>query len=169
MLLMEIHNKKGTYAGVRFDDATTDAVLRYIDENNIPNGLNPSSMHTTLLYSRKFLPDYEAQGTIDPAYEGTPTTFDVWQSTSDDGSSSNCLVIKYDCPELTKRHEYLMKTHGATYDFPDYTPHITLSYNIGNMDIKKLPSILDILPTINVVSEYQEDLDLDWAATKGHK
>jgi hypothetical protein len=169
MLLTELQTNKGTYAGVKFDTPTTTAVLKYIKDNDIPNGLLPKDMHSTLLYSRKFLPEYEALGNIDPMFTGTPTTFDVWKSTSEDGSSSNCLVIKYDCPELKERHEYLMKKHDATFDFPDFTPHITLSYNIGDMDIDKLPSILDTLPVIHIAKEYQEDLDLDWASTKGHK
>jgi hypothetical protein len=45
---------------------------------------------------------------------------------------------------------------GATYDFPDYKCHITLSYDIGDLTVDDLhkpdfPIILD--------HEYKEDLD----------
>lgn len=163
MLLMELKQEKGTYSGVKFDDKTTDAILTYIKTNKIPNGLPANKMHSTVLYSRKFLPDYKPAGDYDKALEGVPTNFDIWPSTNDDGTTSNCLVLKYDCDDLVKRHKDLMDEHQATYDFPNYEPHITLSYDIGNIKTTKLPDIKGILPTITIVHEYGEDLDLSWS------
>lgn len=167
MKLFELKEQKGTYAGVKFDDKTNDTVLKYIKNNKIPNGLPADKMHSTILYSRKFLPSYKPAGEYDEIMKGTPTSFDVWPSSNEDGSSANCLVLKYDCSELAKRHKELMDEHNATYDFPKYEPHITLSYDIGNLDIKKLPDIKGVLPFINIVKEYGEDLDLSWSQTKG--
>jgi hypothetical protein len=78
-------------------------------------------------------------------------------------------VLKYDCKDLNKRHKELMDEHKATYDFPKYEPHVTLSYDIGDLDIKQLPDIKELLPVINVIHEYGEDLDLSWSQTKGTK
>ena len=166
---MELNQNKGTYSGVKFDDNTVNAVLKYIKDNKIPEGLPGNKLHSTVLYSRKYLPDYSPAGDYDEALEGTPTTFDVWPSENDDGTTSKCLVLKYDCKGLNKRHKELMDEHKATYDFPKYEPHITFSYNIGDLDIKKLPDIKSVLPNIKVVHEYGEDLDLNWAITKGTK
>lgn len=167
MKLMEITQQKGTYAGVRFSSKTKKLIKQYCDENNIPKAISPDKMHTTVLYSRKYLPDYEAAGNYPKPLIGTPTSFDVWKSNNEDGSSANCLVIEYDCPELTKRHDDLMEEHGATYDYDNYKTHITLSYDIGDMDIKDLPDFKKTVPTIEIVSEYQEELDLSWAKNKG--
>jgi hypothetical protein len=60
-----------------------------------------------------------------------------------------------------------MSDHKATYDFPKYEPHITLSYDIGDMDIKKLPNMFDTVPFINITTEYSEDLDLSWSQNNG--
>ncbi len=161
MLLNEIKvDKKGTYAGVRFSEGTKRAIEGYIKDNKIPNGIVPSKMHTTLLYSRKHLPDYNPTGKYDKPLIGTPTTFDVWKSSNEDGNDTSCLVLEYDCPELVKRHKFLMDEHEATYDYPKYKTHITLSYDIGDMNIKDLPKFTD---DIEIESEYKEDLDLSWS------
>jgi hypothetical protein len=164
MKLHEVANKKGTYAGVRFSEKTTEALQKYIKDNNIPNGLASNKMHTTLLYSRKFLPDYTAPGVYDAPMVGKLGDFDVWKSNNEDGDEqTNCLIVEYDCPELNNRHEYLMRVHGATFDYPHYKTHITLSYNIGDLDIEKLPDIKKVIPQVEIVSEYQEELNLNWA------
>lgn len=162
---------RGTYAAVKFDKSTVDALHDYIQENQIPNPIAPSKMHTTLLYSRKYCPDYVAQGTISPPWSGEPLGLDVWETRGKlrDDPVKRCLVLKYKCDTLSKRHEQLMKENDATYDFPEYTPHITLSYDIGDMDIEDLPDVTKFLGTIKIVSEYGEDLDLDWGKTKATK
>lgn len=159
--LFEQQDKKGTYAGVKFDEQTIEAISQYIKQHKIPNGIDKNKLHTTLLYSRKYLPNYKSQGQIDPPFIGTPTQLQVWESQPDEnGKTSNCLVLKYQCNALYQRHKKLMSQHGATYDFDEYDPHITLSYDIGKFKHKKLP-----LPECDIVitSEYQEELDLSWA------
>lgn len=162
---------KGTYAAVTFDSSTTDAIAKYIADNDIPNPIATGKMHCTVLYSRKYLPDYEAQGKIDPPWIGHPEKLEVWESKGKlrDEEPKRCLVMKFTCDKLSARHKELMDEHQATYDFPEYKTHITLSYDIGDMDESKLPSIKDAVDQIKIVEEYSEDLDLDWAKTKGTK
>lgn len=168
--LVEEKQEKGTYAGVRFDTETKKTIHKYMSDNNLPNSVRPDKLHTTLLYSRKYLPNYKAAGKLEHFLSGKPIGFEVWPTRPTDGSKpGRCLVLRYDSPELEKRHEQLMKEHDATYDFPDYKPHITLSYDIGDLDEKKFPDIKKYLKEITIVEEYREDLDLDWAKNKGVK
>lgn len=167
--IKDVKPTKGTYAGVRFSETTKKAIAKYIKDNKIPNGISPNKMHTTLLYSRKYLPNYKPAGEYKKLMTGVPTEFDVWKSKNEDGSSTNCLVIEYNCPALDERHKELMKEHKATFDYPTFKTHITLSYDIGNMKIKDLPDFKDTCPVIQIVSEYGEDLDLSWAQNKGTK
>lgn len=164
MKLVEIHEQttRGTYAGCKFNPTTVAQLAAFTAEHNIPNAVDSSKFHSTILYSRKYLPNYSAAGKYPTPLVGTFTKFDVWQSK--DGA--NCLVLEYSCPELVKRHNELMATHGATYDFPNYKTHVTLSYNIGDFDWKHLPAYSHKLL---ISEEYQEDLDLDWATTQGNK
>jgi len=152
--------QKGTYAGVRFDAKTLNNIRDFTKKNNVPNVVPRKKIHTTLLYSRKYLPNYEAQGEINPPMEGQPLKFEVWDSQpDDDGNVKKCLVLSYKCDELTKRHNFLMKEHKATYDYDSYKPHITFSYDVGDFDYKNLPAFTN---PITIVSEYKEDLNLDW-------
>ena len=163
-IITETNDMRGTYAGTYFDINTVESIRDYITENKIPKPVNLSKLHTTLLYSRKFLPDYKAAGKYETPMIGTPTELVVWKTKGDDGSEpANCLVMKYECPDLVKRHQELMKTHGATYDYDEYNPHITLSYDIGDMDITTLPNVVEAIKQVVIGEEYGEDLHLDWA------
>lgn len=52
-----------------------------------------------------------------------------------------------------------MAENNATYDYPIFQPHITLTYNYTGKDIANLPTIdFDII----LGEEYVEDLNLDW-------
>lgn len=170
MKWQDLNEKKepdGTYAAVNFSKETTDGIKKYITDNDIPNGLDESKMHTTIIYSRKYDGSFKAQGKINPAWIGKPTKLDVWKTRpKDGGEGSNCLVLQFDCKEMNDRHEELMKEYKFTYDFPEYKTHISLSYDIGDMDWKKLP---DFNGKIEIIEEYQEDLNLDWAKEKGLK
>lgn len=74
-------------------------------------------------------------------------------------SGENVLVMKLISQELQDRHNYLMETYGATYDFPVYHPHVTLSYNYtDNVAVGISPFTNKII----LGMEYVEDLDLKW-------
>ena len=154
-------SQKGTYAAVRFSDDTKTAIKEYIEEHDIPNATPNDKLHCTLLYSRKHCPDYEPQGKIEPMLRGKPGAFQVWEGQpDDDGNKPNCLVMEFDCAKLTARHKELMDEHKATFDYPEYKTHVTFSYDIGDMDVDDLPAYNG---PIEIVEEYSEDLDLDWA------
>ncbi len=164
--ILEEQETKGTYAAVKFDPATKAAIEKWVENNEVPNPLDFSKLHCTLLYSRKYCPDYEPQGEIDPPWVGTPTGLEVWESRGKlrDEDPKRCLVMTFDCDKLHDRHKELMDEHEATYDFPSYKTHVTLSYDIGDFDEKTLPNIAEAIKELLIVEEYGEDLDLDWAA-----
>lgn len=160
--IMESKTTKGTYAAVTFNRNTNKLIHDYIKETKLPNAVRPDRLHTTLLYSRKYVPEFKAQGKIDPPWIGEPESFDVWESQE----GARCLVLKYSCKKLEQRHKELMDKYDATYDFLTYQPHITFSYDIGDIDPADLPDVRKFVGDIEIVEEYDEDLDLDWAATK---
>lgn len=154
-------DKKGTYAGVKFSTASINNIQKYIENNNIPNAVPKNKLHTTLLYSRKHLPNYEPAGKLEPILTAKPSKFAIWPSQPDEnGEPNNCLVLEYDCSDLTKRHKDLMKEHDGEYDWDDYKTHVTFSYNVKDLDVKDLPPFEDEL---EITEEYGEDLNLDWA------
>lgn len=168
MTLNELAAPLGTYAAVKFSKKTIDCLLRFCLENGIKNALSASKFHTTLLYSRKHLPDLDINGDLSTPVIGTPSEVVVWETRSKnkDDKTDRCLVLKYKCKALSDRHTQLMDEHGGTYDFDEYQPHITLSYDIGDMDIDHLQDKIKALCDIEIVSEYCEDLELEWNKKK---
>ena len=143
-------SKKGTYAAVRPDVSSAKSLTDLMTKHGVPNPEPADKLHSTLLYSRKNLPKYTPDTSI--SHESDSHKLEVWPTKS----GKNCLVMKMNAPSLESRHKELMYKHKATYDYPEYKPHISLSYDIGDFDINK---IKDIPKKMKFTNEYQEELD----------
>lgn len=170
MLLKQLYEgperrRPGTYAGVRFDPDTIERLQELQSDLGIPEPLGADDFHSTLLYSRRFCPNYKALGELTPVATSDETDFtlEIWPSNS---GEKNVLVLKYTCEWLQNRHDELMAEHNATWDFPDYIPHITLSYNVGEWTPDDYTVSLGRDKPIVIVKEYQEVLDLEWSEDK---
>ena len=170
--LLEKRQKSGTYAGVRFSPSTNKLIHKFVNTYSIPNAVKPNKLHTTVLLSRKPCPNYKPLGKLLPPMYGEAEEFVVWPTRGENGPPSKCLVLKYKCPELSDRHTSLMKQHEATYDYDEYVPHVTLSYDIGDdFDIASLnkANILNSLNKLEIAEEYYEPLDEGGWADKATK
>ncbi len=150
--------KGGTYAGYRFNKDDVDNLLKWVSENNIPNQVD--DIHCTLLYSKKPCPDYNPLGNLKQPFTVGLSKPKNWTHTPD---SEGVLVFELDAPEMVKRHKELMKEHDASYDFDEYVPHITISYNVGkDFDVSKLSPLPSNTRKLQVIEEYAEQLDEEW-------
>lgn len=71
------------------------------------------------------------------------------------GPEKNCLVMVLSCPELERRHLELRNRYGIQWDFPDYHPHITLSYDfVEGRQVLPTPNF-----PITLQEEYLEDFN----------
>lgn len=148
--------KKGTYSGGKFTKFLNEGLISFSKQNNIPNINNEP--HVTILFSRKHLPNYKGAGKV--SYKASVKDFHVFEG------ETKVLVLTLESPDLVNRHNELMTEHEATYDFPEYIPHVTLSYDLGDYNIDNLNiEDLDDLD-FTITEEYQEDLNLDWKNTK---
>lgn len=148
--------RTGTYAAVRVLDPTNKELNKFIKHSNIPSSSNSKERrkHVTLLYSRTHLPNFKPDPSL--IHIGRFQAFELFDMKPNQPDSAKCLVMKISCPTLSARFTTLMSLHPATYDFPTYQPHITLSYNIPrNFDVGTLvPFAGDII----LGEEYSEDL-----------
>lgn len=149
--------KKGTYVGVRLSKESIEKVLGIIKKLDVPEPVKESEMHLTVIFSRKHLPDFKPRGKLDEPIKIKAKKLDIFPSGDGD---SNVLVIIMDAPDLINRHEEIMDEHKATYDFPEFIPHMTLSYNCGDFDYKK-HNMGDLLGSLEIDREYEEELELD--------
>lgn len=146
----------GTYSGMRPSLQTNENISKFIEMNNIPNAVPSEKLHTTLLFSRIPCPEYVPLGKISPAIVAKPAALEVW----DTKNSKRALVLKLESPELTARHKALMAAHNASYDYAEYKPHITLSYDVGSTFDASNFTTPDFDLEFNV--EYYEPLNLSW-------
>jgi len=154
MRLYEVENTKGSYAAVKFSPETVKALEAYQYDNEIPNPLQPDEFHSTVMFSRKYIPEFKPADDIQE-WGGEFTKWGIFPS-----DDENALVLKYECHELKDRFNDIMSEYGATWDHDDFIPHITLSYNVGDLDTSKLPKYDG---PIVIVSEFTDDLDLGWS------
>jgi len=156
--LQEKYGTTGTYAALKFDQPSTDDIEAYQAHNKIPNPVPSDKLHVTLLYSRRHMAGFKPRGRLESLIKARVAGFDVWDT--QDGKKA--LVARLDAPELVARHRELMDKYNGTYDFPEYKPHTTLSYDVGpDFDHQNLPPFG---PVLTLDNEFGEDLDLDWKA-----
>lgn len=70
----------------------------------------------------------------------------------------NILVLKLDAPTISARHHELRESFGATHDYPDFTPHITLCYDFTGDYTALQPFTFQL----GFEAEEVRPLNLDW-------
>ena len=150
-------DKPGTFVGAHFSAESKAKFMEAMKAMDVPNPLNKTEMHLTLIYSRKNLPEFKARGKMDPPIVVKAKKLNIFPTKD----KVNALVVELDAPEMVARHESIMKEHGATYDYDKYIPHITLSYNCGDFDVDK-HNVAEILGSLEIIEEYDEELELEW-------
>lgn len=146
------NDKQPMYMAVRPDPTTIAYLQQVIKDHNIPSPHSAEKMHCTLIYSRTPTPIPQCQ--THRIYKANLSKFDVFNT--QDGK--RCLVAKLSSPDLIARHNELMIELDASYDHPTYLPHITLSYDIGDLDISVLNQSVTLNP-MYLLDEYYEILN----------
>lgn len=144
--------KNGTYIGLRPSEETKEGIVKLQKRLGIKNPVDPESLHTTLIYSKKGNPNvipYEKE------YYAYPLSLELF------GEEKNCLVLTLESSALDFRHEFLQHM-GLTHSFDSFKPHITLTYDYQGEDYdneylydEKGEPIIDIV----FDGEYVEPLD----------
>lgn len=99
------------------------------------NGLNipkPEQLHVTVCYSRQSF-DWSNIKPIQTNLTILPGNRSIKRL----GDGLEGIVLAIHSDHLQTRHRYF-KSRGASYDYPNYTPHITLSYENYDFQISKM-------------------------------
>lgn len=114
----------GTYVAARLSEETQSVISDIQDRVGLGlvNRVKPHKLHSTIQYSRKQIPWNDELGVSLPAIG----ELELWET-----SYGNTLVMHIGGEagdHLKKRHQMGIDI-GGTYDYDEYKPHITLSYN----------------------------------------
>lgn len=155
-MLLE-QDRQPWYVAVKpIDDYQIERLRSYALNLGVPNIIPAHKMHCTLLYSKRpcKMPDVRPER----LYLAKADELEVFHGS--DGK--RVLVVKLFCPELKIRHTQLMQETEGSYDYPDYIPHVTLSYDIGDTWV---PQEYAIIPAVDIDMslEYCQHIERDWS------
>ena len=150
-------DNRGTYAKLVPSLHTKEKLHSVANQINIENLVSQRSLHTTVIYSR-----VECSPPIDESNVKLPiiangSHFDIFNNP--DGSKS--LVVVLASSEMHTLHNKLMAEHNATYDYDEYHPHVTLSYDYTKTTLPE-QSAIDYLQNLEFDEMIVEELILDW-------
>lgn len=130
----------GSYGQLILSTESQNQLSAFIS-NQIASGVDPTTYHCTVMYSRVPVPESENVKVHLPihakakAYEIFPTK-----------TGTNCLVLLIDSDEITSLHNH-MNHLGASYDYPEYKPHVTLAadHDHTHLDLPDFDLVFDKL------------------------
>jgi 2'-5' RNA ligase len=131
-------HKDGTYVALEMSQESKDMLDNFVQMNlGLTERVDKKTYHITVIYSRTPVPSAEAllhMNTSIPV-EAQPVVYEIFPTKND----GHCLVMRIICPYATRINSQLER-EGATSDYPDYKPHITIAYDIKEkVDPNSLP------------------------------
>jgi 2'-5' RNA ligase len=142
-------HKDGTYVSMDLDEQSRQLLDNFVEMNlGLTERVDKSTYHITVIYSRTPVPDAESYLTAPSPLpvEATVTGYEVFPTKS----NGKCLVMRLDCPYGTRLNGELTKL-GATSDYPEYKPHLTIAYDMtqevdpSSLPLPQFPLVFDKL------------------------
>lgn len=130
-------HKDGTYVAFQLSKESRALLDNFVEMNlGLRERVDPSTFHITVIYSRTPVPtaeNYLRENSL--PVEALATGYEVFPTKND----GKCLVMRIVCPYATRLNSELGK-QGATSDYDEYKPHLTLAYDMAQeVDPHTLP------------------------------
>jgi phage-related protein (TIGR01555 family) len=139
--------------------------LAWAKSQGFADTLTADDLHVTVLYSRRPVDWLKAGDTWDQKPDGTlvvpPGGARMVEPLGDKGA----VVLLFNSSALAWRHEQLIRDIGASHDFSEYQPHVTITYaGTGDVDLAEVEPYRGELI---FGPEIFEEVDPDWAPKSG--
>jgi hypothetical protein len=105
-------------------------IIKWAKEQGFKTTLPASDLHVTVMFSKQAV-DWPEQD--DDMIKVRSTRDRMVTALGDQGA----VVLKFHSPTLTRRWAELCE-YGCTWDHDDYTPHVTLTFDVGDLDLSKV-------------------------------
>lgn len=147
MKLTEIAN--GTYASFQLSPASAKLLYDFCEEMRLPDRVEIDDYHCTIIYSHAPCPEVSQEDFNLPC-KAVPKGYKLL------GTEVVVLVLELECPNAEFLHNRFMEKHGATHDYDEYIPHITLTKSYYGTDLPADLPPFDIMFTGNTVEEIEK-------------
>jgi hypothetical protein len=118
--LFESAHPGGTYSSLIPSVESREELFAHCAKIGLENLVEPDEYHCTLIYSKVSCPDVAHEDFNLPC-KAMIIGFKVL------GAEKKVLVAELYCPNAARLHELFMEKHGATHDYPEYIPHVTIA------------------------------------------
>jgi hypothetical protein len=118
--LFESYHPGGTYSSLLPSVESREELFAYCAKLGVPNLVEDDEYHCTLIYSKEACPEIAKEDFSLPC-SAIPVGFKIL------GTEKKVLVLEIYCPNATRLHDLFMEKYGATHDYPDFIPHITVA------------------------------------------
>jgi 2'-5' RNA ligase len=119
-------HKDGTYVSMDLSKGCKDILDHFVETNlGLTERVDKSTYHITIIYSRAPVPSAEQYAGTESVVQARVTGYEVFPTKTD----GKCLVMRLDFPFANLLNKQLT-AQGATSDYPEYKPHMTIAYNI---------------------------------------
>lgn len=105
-------------------------IIKWAKEQGFAKNVIPRDMHVTLAYSRDAVdwPAPDDDTVVVKSHGGREVTT---------LGPNGAVVLKFQSPSLSRRWADLC-SKGCSYDYDEYVPHVTLTYEPGDVDLSKV-------------------------------
>lgn len=122
----------GTYVGCRPDVGSLYLLQGWMQAMGIPKPVPLEDLHVTTLYSHV---PVEVESVKERIFMALTDGYQIMRHRAD---KTDALVMLLWSPDLHARHKELIAA-GGVHDYPDFIPHMTLTYDVGDWNWKNLP------------------------------
>lgn len=122
----------GTYASLLLDERSRQELFAHCIELGLENLIDPAQYHCTLIYSGIPCPDVAHEDFNLPC-KAMVIGYKVL------GVEKKVLVAELYCPNASSLHDKFIEKYGATHDYPDYIPHVTIAEDFDGKIPKDIP------------------------------
>jgi len=120
-----LNHKDGTYVAMNMRKESKMMLDNFLKMTLDPMPrVDPDSYHVTIIYSRTPVPQAEKFKSDELIYSAVASKFEIFPTKND----GKCLVLKLDFP-FAKALNKELSMMGATSDYAEYKPHVTIAYD----------------------------------------
>ena len=130
-------------------------IVEWAKSNGFETTLDPIDMHVTVAFSRAEM-DWPAEQA-----DGGMSVDGGKRSLKRLGAEGDAVVLTFEAFPLTERWKEF-RSMGASWDWPSYQPHVTISYNTGDIDVS---AIRPYIGPLQFGPEIFEPVKEDWKTT----
>jgi cation transport regulator ChaB len=146
-----VHKRNGTLYAKRYLE-NADAVIKHAKSQGFAKTQVPSSMHATIAYSK------DAVNWPEPDDDSIVVRSPGGRSVAPLGDGG-AVVLKFNSPSMQRRWQSLCKDHGCSWDYEGFQPHVTLTWDAGDLD---LGSVQPYTGDLVFGPEVFEPINEDW-------